>query len=47
MPPSMSFNENKSVWTPDGRNGFCLGKIVDIGSDAVTLQLLENPQKVC
>ncbi|XP_047128330.1 unconventional myosin-VI isoform X1 [Hydra vulgaris] len=45
MPPSINFNENKSVWTPDGRNGFCLGRIVDIGSDAITLELIENPQK--
>ena len=37
----MILNDNKNVWAPDGREGFCLGKIVDIGSDTVSI-LLEN-----
>ena len=35
----MNLNDNRNVWAPDGREGFCLGKIVDIGSDCITVQL--------
>ena len=35
----MNLNDNRNVWAPDGREGFCLGKIVDIGSDSITVQL--------
>ena len=35
----MNLNDNKKVWAPDGRDGFCLGKVVDIGTDTISVQL--------
>ncbi|XP_066921977.1 unconventional myosin-VI-like [Clytia hemisphaerica] len=38
----MDLNDNKKVWAPDGREGFCLGKVVDIGTDAITVELVNG-----
>ena len=38
----VTLNNNKPVWVRDSEHGFILGKITDIGSDQVTVQLNEN-----
>ncbi|CAF1034350.1 unnamed protein product [Rotaria sordida] len=35
-------NDNKPIWVRDNEHGFLLGKITDIGSDNITVQLKEN-----
>ena len=43
----MSFvSDNKRVWAPDGREGFRLGKVVDIGSETISVELFEPKGKV-
>ena len=32
----------RKVWAPDVREGFCLGKITDIGSETISVELLDN-----
>ncbi len=39
----MDFGKKK-VWAPDAIDGFVLGRIVDIGADAVTVDV-EKPRK--
>jgi hypothetical protein len=34
-----TLNGNKPIWVRDNEHGFLLGKISDIGSDNVTIQL--------
>jgi hypothetical protein len=41
-----ALNGNKPVWVRDNEHGFLLGKISDIGSDNVTVQLNDS-RKVC
>ena len=38
--------ENKKVWVSDPVNGFILGKLVDIGSDTLTIETFDTPSKV-
>ena len=38
----VSLNQNKPVWIRDNEHGFVLGKITDIGTDQITVQLNEN-----
>lgn len=38
----MILNDDKKVWAPDGREGFRLGKVVDIGSENITVQLTDG-----
>ena len=43
----MSFvSDNKRVWAPDGREGFRLGKVVDIGSETISVELFEPKGEV-
>lgn len=43
----MSFvSDNKRVWAPDGREGFRLGRVVDIGSETISVELFEPKGKV-
>ena len=35
-------NKERPVWVPDNEHGFRLGKIVDIGSDTITVELLNG-----
>ncbi|CAF4940397.1 unnamed protein product [Rotaria sp. Silwood1] len=37
-----ALNDNKPIWIRDDEHGFLLGKIIDIGSDNVTVQLINN-----
>ena len=37
-------NNNKPVWIRDNEHGFILGKIIDIGTDLITVQFGENQQ---
>ncbi|CAF0806431.1 unnamed protein product [Adineta steineri] len=37
-----ALNGNKSIWVRDSEHGFLLGKISDIGSDNLTVQLIDN-----
>ena len=41
------FDENKKVWVPHVQDGFQLGRIVDIGAETVTVELLSDKGKVC
>lgn len=41
-----ALNGNKPIWVRDSEHGFLLGKISDIGSDNVTVQL-NDTKKVC
>lgn len=36
----------KKVWVSDNNDGFKLGRIVDIGSDTITVETIEQPKKV-
>jgi hypothetical protein len=36
----------KKVWVPDADHGFRLGRIIDIGSDAITVEPFDTPSKV-
>ncbi|CAF2816565.1 unnamed protein product [Rotaria sp. Silwood2] len=38
----LALNDNKPIWVRDDEHGFLLGKIIDIGSDNVTVKLNEN-----
>ena len=38
----ITLNGNKPVWIRDNENGFVLGKINDITSDNITVQLNDN-----
>ncbi len=38
----LKLNGNKPVWIRDNEHGFVLGKINDIASDNITVQLHEN-----
>jgi hypothetical protein len=40
----ITLNNNKSVWIRDNEHGFVLGKITDIASHLLTIQLAENKQ---
>lgn len=42
----MNFNDLKKVWAPDGRDGFKLGKVIDIGSDSISIELTGSNGKV-
>jgi len=42
----LALNGNKPVWVRDSEHGFLLGKISDIGSDTITVQLNDS-KKVC
>jgi len=37
----------KKVWVPDNEHGFCLGEIVDLGSDTITVEVDGAKGKVC
>lgn len=37
--------ENKKLWIADSEHGFRLGKLVDIGSDSLTLEIYDTPGK--
>ncbi|CAF4187090.1 unnamed protein product, partial [Rotaria sp. Silwood2] len=37
-----TLNDNKPIWIRDDEHEFLLGKIIDIGSDNVTVQLINN-----
>jgi hypothetical protein len=37
-----ALNGNKPIWARDNEHGFVLGKISDIGSDNVTIQLIDS-----
>ncbi|CAF4020681.1 unnamed protein product, partial [Rotaria magnacalcarata] len=41
-----ALNDNKPVWVRDNEHGFLLGKITDIGSDNVTVQLKDNRKTI-
>ncbi|CAF3259292.1 unnamed protein product [Rotaria socialis] len=41
-----ALNDNKPVWIRDNEHGFLLGKITDIGSDNVTVQLKDNRKTI-
>jgi hypothetical protein len=38
----ITLNGNKPVWIRDNEHGFILGRISDISSDNITVQLNEN-----
>lgn len=38
----LALNGNKPVWVRDNEHGFLLGKIEDIGSDNLTVQIQET-----
>jgi hypothetical protein len=38
----IALNNNKPVWVRDNEHGFILGKITDIATDNVTVQLNDN-----
>ena len=40
----ITLNNNKPVWIRDNEHGFVLGKINDITSDSVTVQLNDTRQ---
>jgi hypothetical protein len=40
----ITLNNNKPVWFRDNDHGFLLGKITDIASHLITIQLAENKQ---
>ena len=42
----MLLDDKKQVWAPDGREGFKLGKIVDIGSDNITIETFDKVGQV-
>ena len=37
-----ALNGNKPIWIRDSEHGFLLGKISDIGSDTLTIQLIDT-----
>lgn len=37
--------ERKKYWVPDPEHGFKLGKLVDIGSDTMTIEPFDSPSK--
>ena len=37
-----ALNGNKPIWIRDSEHGFLLGKISDIGSDTLTVQLVDT-----
>ncbi|XP_033126279.1 unconventional myosin-VI-like [Anneissia japonica] len=39
------FDENRKVWVPHLDDGFQLGKIVDIGTDSITVEPFKTPKK--
>lgn len=38
-------DEGKNVWVPDPVNGYIIGRIKDIGSDAITVEPRATPGK--
>jgi hypothetical protein len=40
----ITLNNNKPVWIRDNEHGFVLGRICDIATDNITVQLNENRQ---
>ncbi len=38
----ITLNNNKPVWIRDDEHGFVLGKITDIASQLLTIQLADN-----
>lgn len=38
----LALSNNKPIWVRDSDHGFLRGRISDIGSDNVTVQLLDN-----
>jgi hypothetical protein len=38
----LALNGNKPIWVRDNEHGFILGRISDIGSDNVTVQLNDS-----
>ena len=39
-------DKERPVWVPDNKHGFSLGKIVDIGSDSITVELVGSKGQV-
>lgn len=39
-------DDDKLVWAPDATHGFTIGKIVDIGSETISVEPLNSKGKV-
>ena len=42
----MILSDIKKVWAPDGREGFRLGKVIDIGSENISVEINNSNGKV-